>query len=385
MKYLLLIALLIPLYSHAQIKSSGKAAKTPWGGTWWSMRKGELALGWYNNVDGRVQNDKSFALEFDKCISDTAKKCTNLFNELNKEKGKTLSPTMKFDLWVKNQVDAAYGVGNYPNMYSRATKNELEIHYIDNNPSHRHYEASGFAGKCTGWSLSAMEYAEPTKTKTINGVTFTPTDIKGILAAIHYAGQFFVPDQMYLGNAYRAEGPDHNQKFYDDPDPHLLINALEKHIKKDKKMIVADMDPSPGVWNHPVYAYELVLKEAKGTKVEGTLTLRYANDEVGIDDVFSTQTKRTDLLERALTLELTVPADWDKKIEKVKSSKWTGASKDKHPDSIILGLESGWRSKVYEYKNTEMKLEVNFQIIKKVNLGSGYKVIVDELLKKYYQ
>lgn len=115
------------------------------------------------------------------------------------------------------------------------------------------------------------------------------------------------------------------------------------------------------------------------------MTLRYANDEVGIDDFFTTQAKRTDLLERALALELNVPADWDKKLEEVKSSKWTGASKDKHPDSIILGLESGWRSKVYEYKNTETKLEVNYQIIKKVNLGSGYKVIVDELLKKYYQ
>jgi len=32
-----------------------------------------------------------------------------------------------------------------------------------------------------------------------------------------------------------------------------------------------------------------------------------------------------------------------------------------------------------------MKLEVNYQLIKKVNLGQGYKVIVDDLLKKYYE
>jgi hypothetical protein len=32
-----------------------------------------------------------------------------------------------------------------------------------------------------------------------------------------------------------------------------------------------------------------------------------------------------------------------------------------------------------------MKLEVNYQLIKKVNLGSGFKVMVDELLKAYYQ
>ncbi len=301
-----------------------------------------------------------------------------------KNNGAALSPMMKFDLWVKKQVDAVYAEGTAVSMYSRATNNELKIHYITG-PEHRHYESSGFAGKCTGWSLSNMDYTEPTAIKTIDGVSFTPADIKGILAAIYNGAQFFVPDEMVLGNAFRTYAPDNTPEIHADPLPHDLIIGFEKHIKKEKKIIVADMDPSEGVWNHPVYSYSVKLDAPKGGKVQGSMIINYANDEVAIDEVFTTNKARPDLINRTITFELTVPANWDNKMTSVKSSKWVGDSVDKHPDSLIFGLEKDWRKSIYEYKNTEMKLEVNYQLIKKVNLGAGFKIMVDELLTKYYK
>lgn len=382
MKTTLLLSLLFVSSVHAQTTLSGEANKLSWGGHWWTMRGGELALGW-DNQDGRKEYSLAEAKKFDECISSTTAACKKLIDSHLKTKGEELSPMMKFDLWVKKQVDAVYAPGSAVSMYSRATHNELKIHYITG-PEHRHYSSSGFAGKCTGWSLSNMDYAEPTMTKTIDGIVFTPADIKGILAAIYNGAQFFVPDEMVLGNAFRAEGEGNNDVYYADPAPHDLINAFEKHIKKDKKIVIADMEPNEGVWNHPIHGYSAKLEAPKGNKVKGKMIIKYAKDEVGIDDVFTTNPKRSDLTERALEFELTVPAGWDKKLTSVKESRWLGDSAHKHPDSLIFGLEKDWRKAIYEYKNTDMKLEVNYQLIKKVNLGGGYKIIVDELLKKYY-
>jgi hypothetical protein len=72
MKNLTLALLLIPTLSFAQVKSSGKSTKSPWGGTWWAMHAGQLALGWRNN-EGRTWRDKDEALAFDKCLVDTSK------------------------------------------------------------------------------------------------------------------------------------------------------------------------------------------------------------------------------------------------------------------------------------------------------------------------
>lgn len=378
----LLLSTLFISSAFAQTSLSGKAAKQSWGGHWWTMRGGELALGW-DDQKSRQNYSVAEAAKFDSCITTVSADCKKLIQSHLKNNGVALSPMMKFDLWVKKQVDAVYAEGTAVSMYSRATNNELKIHYIADS-SHRHYEASGFAGKCTGWSLSNMDYAEPTVDKTIDGITFTPADIKGILAAIYNGAQFFVPNEMVLGNAFRSYAPDNTPEFKADPLPHDLIVAFEKHIKTDKKIIVADMDAGEGVWNHPVYAYSVKLGVAKGNKVQGTITINYANDEVKIDEVFTTNKARPDLINRTLDFELTVPAKWDKKITSVKSSKWLGDSTEKHPDSLIFGLEKDWRKSIYEYKNTDIKLEVNYQLIKKVNLGSGFKIIVDDLLKKYY-
>jgi hypothetical protein len=369
--------------AFAQTTMSGKASQTSWGGHWWTMRGGELALGWDDQQTRKVFT-LAQAQKFDRCLIESSTACRTLMKKYILDQGKTLSPMMKFDLWVKKQVDETYPEGSAIGLYSRATNNELKIHYITG-PEHRHYEASGYAGKCTGWSLSNIDYREPTRTKVINGISFTPADIKGILAAIYNGAQFFVPSEMVLGNAYRAEGPDNNQDFYNDPAPHELIKALEKYVKKEKRMIVADMDPSEGVWNHPIHAYSVKLESPMGGKVKGTITLSYAKDEVDIDEVFTTNSKRPDLTERTLTFELTIPSNWDNQIGSIKKGQWLGESKNKHPDSLIFGLEKDWRKSIYQYKNTDMKLEVNYQLIKKVNLGSGFIVMVDELLKAYYQ
>lgn len=369
--------------AFAQTTLSGKATKLSWGGHWWTMRMGELALGWDDHTS-RKPHTASEATQFDTCISDTSATCKKLMQAHLKNKGVALSPMMKFDLWVKKQVDAVYAEGSAVSMYSRATSNELKIHYIAG-PEHRHYEASGFAGKCTGWSLSNMDYSEPATTKTIDGITFTPADIKGILAAIYNGAQFFVPDDMVLGNPFRTYAPDNTPEIHADPLPHALINAFEKHIKVGKKIIVADMDPGEGVWNHPVHGYSVKLGAPKAGKVLGTMTINYAKDEVNLDEVFTTNKARPDLTERTITFELSIPANWDKKMTSIKASKWTGDSVNQHPDSLIFGLEKGWRKSVYEYKNTDMKLEINYQLIKKVNLGAGYKIMVDELLNKYYK
>jgi hypothetical protein len=362
---------------------TARTQRTPWSGYWWSMLHGELALGW-SNSEGRKVWTEAEARAFDACLAQNTSTCNQLITRMAADKGRALSPLMKFDLYVRNRVASQYGgLGNAPaSAFSRATKTELDIHYIGSNTNHRFWDSRGYAGKCIGWALAAMVHDEPVKTVELHGVVFTPADIKGLLSAIYNGAQFFVPEDMVMGTEYRDNG-ESTQADYDDVLPHDLLKALALTIDRGT-MLEADLDPGDGVWNYPIHAYEVTWNDPASGKVRGTMTLHHADDEVGIDAVFSTNPARPDLKKRVLDFELTVPSGWAGDLTAATGGRWLGAAVDTHPDAIILGLEDGWRTTIYEYSGTQMKLEVNFQLLKREKVGSRWTPIVDALLADYF-
>ncbi len=364
-------------------KEEAETKLKPWGGYWWSMQRGELVTGWDDGKGRKIWTEGNIK-QFDKCIDSYTKECVDLFKNIAKENGKHLSPLMKFDYFVRLQNEKKYGKNNgLKGEYTHAAKWEVDNHYIGNNDAHRYWSSRGYAGKRLGWAFSTMENPEPTKDKVMNGVLFRPADIKGILAAIYNGAQFFVPDEMIMGKEYREDGG--TEADYADVSPKQLISALRQTIKKDR-MLEADMDPSDGVWNHPVYKYKLTWDFKKPTLVKGRITLHYVSDELGIDDVFTGDPKRQDIVTRDLDFEIAVKEDFVGDFESLKADgKWLGEAVDKHPDAIIMGLEKGWRTTIYEYKNSSMKTEVNFPLIKRVKVGSKWVPLVDLLVKDYYK
>ena len=363
---------------------SAETARKPWSGYWWSMQNGELVLGW-DSATGRESLTEADVRAFDACLESTTATCTALMDAHLADKGRRLSPLMKFDLWVRRWLEAQNGVGGSAStLFTHAARWELDHHYIGDNPNHPHAGSAGYAGKCIGWALANFDWEEPTTEQVLLGLTFEPADIKGLLASIYNGAQFFVPDDKWLGNAFHDVEGSSSTEYYEDVYPHDFVRALFSTIGQGG-MLEGDLEPGDGVWNYPIYKYELRPGAAKNNKVTVAATIYYANDEVDIDEVFSTDPARPDLKSRDLTFELDVPAGWTGDLAAATGGRWTGESVDTHPDALILGLEPSWRTEIQDYKNTQMNQEVNFPLIKRLKVGSTWMPIVDQLLADYYR
>ena len=365
---------------------SASATRTPWSGYWWSMLNGELALGWDDRGAGgsRSTFSETEARAFDACVASYTPACKQTISTMAGERGRRLSPLMKFDYLVRKQLEATYGSAGAPaSLYAHATKWELDQHYIGNNRAHRYWDSRGYAGKCIGWALATMAYDEPTKIVELDGVEFRPADIKGLLASIYNGAQFFVPEEKTIGNEFHNVAGSDSQAYYDDVHPHEFVKALFDTIGKGN-ILEADMDPGDGVWNYPLYKYELKVTRRSGTTAQVQATVYFANDEVAIDLVSAHDPARRDMKSRVLNFELTLPSGSDD-LAKATGGRWLGASVNEHPDALILGVEADWRKTIYDYRNTAMNTEVNFNLIKRAQGSNGqWTPIVDGVLQRYY-
>ncbi|MEZ4369094.1 MAG: helix-hairpin-helix domain-containing protein [Kofleriaceae bacterium] len=359
---------------------SARTAQPSWSGYYWSMARGELALGW----DDRKVWTEAEARAFDACIGSYTSSCVALLADMAGPDGAELSPLMKFDYMVRQQLEATYGPGGAPaTAYAHATKWELEQHYIGDNREHRYWNSRGYAGKCIGWALSNFDYAEPTRAVTLDGVEFAPADIKGLLASIYNGAQFFIPEELAIGNEFHDyEGAD-SQAYYDDVAPDDFVRALFATIGQGK-LLEGDLEPGDGVWNYPIHAYDLTIERRSAKQATVSARIEYADDEVEIDLVASADPARPDLKSRTLRFELDLPSGWDD-LAQATGGRWLGDSVDTHPDVLILGIQPGWRQEIYDYRNTDMNTEVNFALLKRAQVhGSAWTPIVDDLLERYY-
>lgn len=377
MKKFLVFLMLINGLAYAEVESAEADRKT-WGGFWWSMRNGELVLGWKGQHGRRKWTPKHIEL-FDSCLTLKSAYCENVLKEFSQNKGRALSPMMKFDLYMKRYVETYYGKEAPLFYYSHAALKELEIHYIGNNINHRHYSSQNFAGKCIGWALSTFDYNEPTEIKTIFNIDFTPADIKGFLAAIYNGAQFFVPDYLISGQEYRNQG--RSSSAFKDVHPKDFIWSLRETIGRGT-FLEADLDPGRGVWNYPIHKYDVKWERKEATVVRAEITIEFANDEVKIDDVFSNQSYRKDMKHRTYYAEFKVPRNWDGDLLSATSGHWTGKSITNHPDAVILGIEEGWREEILDYADTDMALEVNYELIKS---HDGFESVIDGLIESYFE
>ncbi len=98
-------------------------------------------------------------------------------------------------------------------------------------------------GHCNGWTAAAIRHAEPQKSVVRNGVTFTPADIKGLLAEI-----YMYADSEFLGGI--------------DPsiNPAILHLVLTNWIGRGSHPLGMETAVGEVVINFPVYNYKSVVK-----------------------------------------------------------------------------------------------------------------------------
>ncbi len=123
----------------------------------------------------------------------------------------------------------------------------------------RRNRVPGWYGHCNGWTAAAIRHAEPQHSVVRNGVTFTPADIKGLLAEI-----YMYNDSEFLGGI----------------DP--VINAGTLHLTFANWLGRGDhpigMETALGevVFNYPAYRYEAKVNKVSDRAYEVEMTVTYA-------------------------------------------------------------------------------------------------------------
>ncbi|MBC8356682.1 MAG: hypothetical protein H8E66_32300 [Planctomycetes bacterium] len=120
-------------------------------------------------------------------------------------------------------------------------------------------------GHCNGWTSAAIRHAEPVESVTRNGVTFSPSDIKGLLAEIYIYNHHEV-----LAGA--NEGQVNAGVF------HAII---ANWVGRGDHPLGMESDPSEEKWNYPVYAYSTSSAEHSPREVEVKMNIAYAKDSNG--------------------------------------------------------------------------------------------------------
>lgn len=125
-------------------------------------------------------------------------------------------------------------------------------------------ETPSWHGHCNGWAAAAIRHAEPQKSVTINGVTFSPADIKGLLA------------ELYIYNDLQ------NLAGVDYPMNAGLFHAvITNWVGRGQHGLGMEADPGEEKWNYPIYGYASSSAMRRRNQVEVKLNLAYAKDSNG--------------------------------------------------------------------------------------------------------
>jgi hypothetical protein len=115
-----------------------------------------------------------------------------------------------------------------------------------------------WSGHCNGWASAAIRHAEPRKSVTRKGVTFTPADIKGMLAEL-----YMYTNSKLLGGGYETV-----------INPASFHVSLTNWVGDQEHPIAMERTPGSTVWNYPVYAFASTFKK-RGRQVEVKVNIAF--------------------------------------------------------------------------------------------------------------
>lgn len=123
-------------------------------------------------------------------------------------------------------------------------------------------ETPDWYGHCNGWTSAAIRHAEPVRSVTKNGVTFSPSDIKALLAELYIYNEHVVL-------AGENESPIGAAAF------HAIITNW---LGRGEHPLGIEAEPGEEKWNYPAYAYAASAVKHSPRQVEVTMNVVYASD-----------------------------------------------------------------------------------------------------------
>lgn len=145
---------------------------------------------------------------------------------------------------IREPVRVMRGFGRFRRMVTR-TRAQVGVPY--------------WYGHCNGWSAAAIRHAEPQKAVVRNGVTFTPSDIKALLAEIYIYNKNEMLDTKWIN-------------------PGTLHAIVTNWLGRGGHPIGMEADPGEEKWNYPVYAYKVNAYNRGPNYVDVEMTFTYSNN-----------------------------------------------------------------------------------------------------------
>jgi len=125
-------------------------------------------------------------------------------------------------------------------------------------------ETPHWHGHCNGWTSAAIRHAQPQNSVVRNGVTFTPADIKGLLA------------ELYIYNEMNVLAG--SETYLDAGTFHTIITNW---VGRGAHSIGMESDPGKEKWNYPIYAFASSNGRISDRQVEVKMNIAYAKDSRG--------------------------------------------------------------------------------------------------------
>jgi hypothetical protein len=234
---------------------------------------------------------------------------------LTKKSDGRLSTLEKFDTWVENQTGEVSEAGKYQ---------DGKI-YDDS------YE--DWAGYCDARAYAASFHAEPKKSALIDGVCFSPKDLKALLVLTYTR----VNPENWQGlwgqpNTIKTKNVDESDLF-----PQEFIRLLQVEMGDKKKNLVFDSDPTQEVWTESAYAATLeIQKTTDGGKVLGFLDVLAPSYNLDASEKKQENFQGIGTIEIPFNYTFVLYGKWNRKGEfTVERGEWTGDSQNSHPDFAV--------------------------------------------------
>lgn len=222
----------------------------------------------------------------------------------------------------------------------------------------KHLSGPAWAGHCNGFSAAAQRHPkEPAQSVTKNGVTFSPQDIKALLAEIYMNADYeFLGGNRCELDRNAIPSPDARADKTkmgecEDINPGTLHVAIANWIGKAKHTLIMDYNSDLEVWNYPLYKYDVLNKqevnEAEARNLVSGVRADYVFNPAATRFVYL-QTRltyanatRQEVLGQliAKTIDLSYVLELNAAGE-VLGGEWAGAqSRQNHPDFLWVALE----------------------------------------------
>lgn len=220
----------------------------------------------------------------------------------------------------------------------------------------------GWWGLCHAWVPAAILEPEPLKPVTVNGVTFSVSDIKALLIASYdKSSAYMLGGRCNEKEVKRDEQGRLTQDECRDTNAGSFYVVITNLLGKNKRAFAEDRTGGYQVWNQPIRGYR-ILEEKKVTEEEAVTLLkqpgkkyaeafnspnavdwRYVKMDVDyISESSSTEddplTETIQYYTRTDHYELVVELDKDGKVV---GGEWLNYSRDTHPDFLWLPVPGG--------------------------------------------